>query len=170
MAGERLMARFEIAMVVEGDMSGILEIEKGSFSPPWTHEQLLSEIYNDDSFFVIARNPNDMSIIGYVILRRVSDIGELLSIAVAESSRGKGAGESLLLAALAFAKENGLITVFLEVRKSNAAAVSLYIKHGFKPIRLRKNYYEEPVEDAVEMGLDLTGGRFSCQEMTSGKA
>jgi len=41
--------------------------------------------------------------------------------------------------------------VFLEVRKSNEAAIALYKKHGYKPVGLRKNYYTSPVEDAVIM-------------------
>ena len=37
----------------------------------------------------------------------------------------------------------------LEVRESNLAAISLYEKHGFERVGLRKNFYEQPRENAV---------------------
>ena len=39
----------------------------------------------------------------------------------------------------------------LEVRESNNNAVSLYEKHGFENCGIRKNFYENPTEDAVIM-------------------
>jgi len=130
-------------------MPWIFEIEQEAFSPPWTHGSILSEIYNADSFFAVARESD--VVLGFVILRRLVDVGELLQIAVREDVRRSGVADLLLDAALGFVRENGLASVSLEVRKSNDAAISLYVKHGFKPTRQRKDYYAEPLEDAVEM-------------------
>ena len=44
-----------------------------------------------------------------------------------------------------------VVTYFLEVRKSNEAAVNLYKKMGYVQIGVRKNFYEKPVEDALVM-------------------
>ena len=51
--------------------------------------------------------------------------------------------------------ENNLETIFLEVRETNRAAYQLYSKIGFQEIGRRKNYYSEPVEDALMMKHDL---------------
>jgi len=96
----------------------------------------------------------DGAIVGFVILRRMVDEGELLQIAVDKAARRRGVADMLLSAALGYAEQNNLKSVYLEVRKSNAAAIALYEKHGFKPLRHRKNYYSNPTEDATVMLLD----------------
>jgi len=60
-----------------------------------------------------------------------------------------------LSAALGFAEGHSLQSVYLEVRKSNEAAIELYKKHGFAPVRQRKDYYSSPVEDAIVMVMKL---------------
>ena len=137
----------------EDDILRILEIEVEAISPPWSHGALLSEIYNDDSFFATASCGAGIS--GFVILRRMARDGELLQIAVDRAARRLGVADALLGAALGFSRECALLSVFLEVRISNAAAIALYKKHGFKPVRKRKDYYSDPVEDALVMSMDL---------------
>jgi ribosomal-protein-alanine N-acetyltransferase len=143
-------------------MPRILEIEREAISPPWTHGALLSEIYNGDSFFAVAHSElgtqggklsgNQISsLLGFVILKRAADEGELLRIAVDSSARRCGAADSLMSAAFDHAKENAVKSIFLEVRKSNEAAIGLYKKHGFKQVRYRKDYYSDPIEDALIM-------------------
>jgi len=151
---------YNIRLVTEDDIPRILEIENEAFSPPWTHGSLLGEIYRDDSFFAVVddsehRVPNSGFISGFVILRRMGDDGELLQIAVEKSARRSGIAGMLLETALLHARENGLKSVFLEVRRGNDAAVSLYKKHGFKTVRRRKGYYSDPVEDAFVMAIGL---------------
>ena len=48
-----------------------------------------------------------------------------------------------------------VVTYFLEVRKSNEAAVNLYKKMGYVQIGVRKNFYEKPVEDALVMSKTI---------------
>ena len=139
----------------ENDISQILEIEREAISPPWTHGALLSEIYKDDSFFVVAANgANDSSlcpVLGFAVLRRVGDDGELLQIAVDRKARRIGVGSLLMADVLDYAEKSALKSVFLEVRRSNTAAIGLYKKHGFTSVRIRKDDYNDPVEDAVVM-------------------
>ena len=91
------------------------------------------------------------AIVGFAVLRQVGDDGELLQIAVDKCARGRGVGDLLMNAALEYARNNALCSIFLEVRRGNIAAVGLYKKHGFNSVRIRKNYYSDPVEDAVVM-------------------
>jgi len=139
----------KIVNAKEDDMSRILEIEQESISPPWTHGSLLCEIFKEDTFFATA--VEDGKTLGFVILRRMPDDGELLQIAVDSAGRRRGIADLLMIAALDNAKENALKSVFLEVRKSNNAAICLYEKHGFKSLRQRRDYYNDPTEDAIVM-------------------
>jgi ribosomal-protein-alanine N-acetyltransferase len=139
-----------IRLANENDILRILEIEREAISPPWSQEALLSEIRKADSYFVVAVAASH-AISGFAILREVGNDGELLQIAVDGNAQRRGIGDSLMGAVLDFAKDNTFESVFLEVRSSNKAAVRLYEKHGFKPVRTRKGYYDNPVEDALVM-------------------
>jgi len=140
-----------VRAATEDDIPRILEIEIDSISPPWTHGALLGEIYRDDCFFSVI-DEHSHSVSGFVILRQVSeDEGELLQIAVCKAAQRHGFAGSLMSAALRYAEERSFKTIFLEVRKSNEAAIALYKKHGFKSVRVRKDYYRDPTEDALVM-------------------
>jgi len=154
----------KISPATEEHINQILEIEKEAISPPWTHGALLSEIYNEDSYFVVATNgladsfncPNPCShpcldsseILGFAILRQVGDDGELLQIATKRSARRRGVADSLIEDVLQHAINKAYKSVFLEVRKSNDVAIHMYEKHGFTTLRVRKDYYTDPIEDA----------------------
>ena len=148
-----------IKTAIEDDIPWILNIEQEAISPPWTHGALLGEIYRDDSYFIVAIRQGDVSntggqdrcVIGFAVLRQVGDDGELLQIAVDKNARRSGVGDLLIDDAIGFAEKNALNSVFLEVRKRNEAAIGLYKKHGFKTLRVRKVYYDCPVEDALIM-------------------
>jgi len=146
---------YYIAPAEESCITQIMEIEQESISPPWTHGALLGEMYRDDSFFAVARSAAGTTpAAGFVILRKTSeDEGELLQIAVSRVERRRGIANALLLAALAYAEKNAVKTVFLEVRKSNVPAVSLYKKYGLSTVRTRKDYYSDPTEDALVMRI-----------------
>ena len=51
----------------------------------------------------------------------------------------------------------GCLRIFLEVRKSNLTAISLYQKRGFKKLSIRKNYYklDKSREDAIVMSKNI---------------
>ena len=144
----------------EDDIFEILRIEREAISPPWTHGALLGEIYREDAFFAAARCDdvtNASRVVGFVILQRMGDDGELLQIAVDTASRRLGVADLLMTAMLCYAERKGLTSVFLEARKGNIAAISLCTKHGFTEVRTRKDYYSGPVEDAIVMARELKG-------------
>ena len=92
-------------------------------------------------------------IIGYISFSHIFDI-EIESIIVKSSYQRQGIGTLLLKYVFNFSKENKINNVFLEVRKSNLAAISLYKKMGFKIISIRKKYYEN-TEDALILKRQL---------------
>ena len=69
--------------------------------------------------------------------------------------RGEGIGRRLLRESISVAASRGTRSLYLEVRESNDVARRLYEKVGFNVVGVRKQYYAEPVEDAIVMKLDL---------------
>jgi ribosomal-protein-alanine N-acetyltransferase len=68
---------------------------------------------------------------------------------------GRGIATSLLDDAWADAKERGITRATLEVAVSNQRAIDLYYRYGFRPVGVRKNYYERTNEDALILWADL---------------
>ncbi len=75
----------------------------------------------------------------------------------ADEFRGQGIGKALLTRILAQGKKLDAAAAFLELRAGNTIALSLYEKAGFVPVGKRRNYYSDPVEDAVTMTAQLKG-------------
>ena len=131
------------------DVTTVLEIERLSFSDPWTEGMLVSALDDGFDFTVLLYEDTP---IGYSILdRRVQGEAELHNIAITPAFRGKGASRLLMDKLIEDAKKHGAENVFLEVRANNTAAKELYKKYGFAEIGVRRNYYKNPAEDAIIM-------------------
>lgn len=91
---------------------------------------------------------------GFALLRCFDD-AELIRIAASPEHRREGIGRRLLDALIDEAKKCGAGSIFLEVRRSNAAAIKLYEGAGFEHTGVRKDYYHAPKEDALIM-------RYTC--------
>jgi ribosomal-protein-alanine N-acetyltransferase len=128
-------------------VSQVAELEKICFSDPWSEKSIASELTNPLSLWLVA--VEDDRVAGYVGSQSVMGESDMMNVAVQPDFRRQGVAEKLVLelvAALA-KKDNHCLT--LEVRASNAPAISLYEKLGFAQIGLRKNYYRNPKEDAL---------------------
>ena len=79
----------------------------------------------------------------------VIDQAHINNLAVRPELRGRGLGTQLLESILVEARHLGATSLTLEVRRSNTAAQRLYSKAGFFEHSVRKNYYTQPVEDAI---------------------
>ena len=90
---------------------------------------------------------------GIAAVMHVLDESELLEIAVQPAMQGRGYGKALLAQAIALARRNGAVRMFLEVRESNARARKMYTSFGFEETGRRRNYYptENGREDAILM-------------------
>lgn len=95
---------------------------------------------------------------GIAAVMHVLDESELLGIAVQPAMQGRGYGKALLAQAIALARRNGAVRMFLEVRESNARARKMYTSFGFEETGRRKNYYptENGREDAILMTAQLS--------------
>ena len=93
-------------------------------------------------------------LVGFVGLWYMAGEAHMVSIAVREAYRRQGLGELLLIGALEMAMSREVQVVTLEVRISNAVAITLYEKYGFSVVGIRRGYYSDNVEDATIMTTD----------------
>lgn len=136
----------------------LLEIEKECFSVPWTEAMLRAQMAPETHIFLTAET--DGTVLGYIGLMFVLDEGYISNVATAPQFRRQGVAEALIRALVRRAEEKRLAFLTLEVRESNAPAIALYEKCGFRTVGRRKNYYEKPTEDAILMTrlLEKTDG------------
>lgn len=139
-----------IHRIKKGDLKDVLEIENLSFNDPWTEEMFEDEI-KDGNFYVVK---DGQKIIGYGGFTFVLDEASLVNLAISLNYRRCGIGTKLLKHIIKMAKEKDGKSIFLEVRRSNIAAISFYHKNGFIEIGIRKGYYENE-EDAIIMERNL---------------
>ena len=128
----------------------VAQIERNCFSHPWTEEMLLDELDNLLSSWICALGENGV-VLGYAGLSVVAGEGYINNIAVRQEYRKQGVASALLDVFLRFAQAQKLEFITLEVRLSNQAAKGLYMKHGFAQVGRRKDYYDDPKEDAILM-------------------
>ena len=144
---------FTISDAREELLPQIQKIEQHSFSMPWTEAMLRMQLAPDSHVFLTAETEG--IVVGYVGLMYVLDEGYVSNVAVHPDWRHRGAADALLTALEARARKLLLSFLTLEVRESNAPAIALYEKHGYRAVGKRKNYYEKPTEDAILMTLKL---------------
>ena len=140
---------FCVADAAIAHIEAIEELEKQCFSQPWTREQLISQLPDEQHEFLAALHEGRP--VGYVGMMCVLDEGYIANVAVSPDWRRQGIGDALIAELLRRAVSRELAFVTLEVRAGNEAAKALYAKHGFVPVGLRKKYYASPTEDAVLM-------------------
>ena len=125
----------------------IVNLEKEIFkSSAFNIDYLKTLIKNDSSFIYIYLIDNQVC--GYLMVLDSIDVYEILAIAAVEEYRNKGIAQELL-------DKIKTKDIFLEVRESNKVAINFYKKNNFKEIRIRKNYYSEPTENAIIMKLEV---------------
>lgn len=134
------------------DATAIAEMEANIFADPWSKKDIFSYICSDTGMCFTALDGGEP--VAYIIGRKIPPEGEIYRIAVREDKRRRGIGYRLLSYALKTECGSGVETVFLEVRSRNIAARALYTAYGFKEISIRKNYYQNPLDDAVIMIKD----------------
>lgn len=135
----------------ERHLDTLAEIEKACFHAPWSADMLREEL--GKGIFLVAEQ--DGAVAGYVGCQTVLDEGYITNVAVSPDCRRQGIGRALIAELTERAKRAGLAFVTLEVRASNAPAITLYEGAGFRRVGVRKNFYTAPAEDAVLMTLFL---------------
>ena len=127
----------------------ILAVEQSSFTNPWTREMYLAEFDHPGmSFLYVARDAR-RHVIGFCSFWRVLDEFHINNLAVDPTWRRVGVARALLTHVLSEGVRMGAHRATLEVRRSNEAAQKLYANFGFSVAGVRRDYYTNPVEDAL---------------------
>jgi len=132
------------------DLDDVMEIEKESFTTPWTREAFRMEVQDNLlAKYIVAEI--DHQVVGYGGLWTIMDEGHITNIAVRKAFRGQGVGNSIVMGLVEYCRDHDIPRMTLEVRKSNTVAQHLYKKYGFIDCGIRPNYYTDGHEDAVIM-------------------
>ena len=153
-----------ISHMTEHDLLEVVEIEEQSRLSRWGWAAYYAELQGvNRSLMLVARiaspaAPGEANCVaGYIVARLSAGELHINNVAVRSEFRGQGIGKALLTRILAQGKKLDAAAAFLELRAGNTIALSLYEKAGFVPVGKRRNYYSDPVEDAVTMTAQLKG-------------
>lgn len=135
----------------------VLEIERLSFSDPWSREMFRSELEVGGGTYA-RMAVRGGKLVGYLLAVLIEDEAHLGNLAVHPSARRSGVGQRLLDDLLDAARSSGVSRITLEVRSSNENARKFYLQNEFIDVAMRKNYYRNPHEDAIVMLRSLREG------------
>jgi len=134
-------------------LRGVMAIERQVYTRPWSPNLFMAEMSeSNDRCYLVARF--DKTIVGYAGLICYGDEAHVTNIAVDPQQHRLGVGTRLLHELLTQAIELGGHALSLEVRVTNWGAQRLYGRFGFRPVGIRRNYYQELHEDALIMWTD----------------
>lgn len=138
------------------DIDAIQELENSSFGGDAFSRRQLRYLLTRAKGAAFAARQGD-KLVGYVSILVSGRYhgGRLYSLAVDSACRGQGIAGALIDRAIAFVEAKGLAALFLEVRVDNAAAISLYLKKGFRRRGVKAAYYHDG-QDACSMVLPLS--------------
>ena len=147
------------------DIKSVVGINQQCLPENYPEQFFLGLHYHAPKAFFVALS-NEEKIIGYIMCRIERGLsgfgrlptkkGHIVSVAVLDDSRNAGVGTALISAAMEGMAEYGASEFFLEVRKSNEAALAVYGKLGFSVKRILRGYYRDG-EDAYLMAKKVAG-------------
>jgi [ribosomal protein S18]-alanine N-acetyltransferase len=129
-----------------------LEAVQALLEPSGLHVDLAAELSRDIALAWVMR-ASDGQIVGFLLAWSVADELHLLELASHPEHRRQGFGRGLLHALIAHAREQRKRLLLLEVRRSNQPAIALYESCGFQTTGVRRGYYSDTGEDALEMRI-----------------
>lgn len=139
---------FEISEMTLDDLGEVCRIESEVFPNPWPESSFEADVRNESAYSMVVRDSANR-IVGYTCMMFIVDEAHLTNIAVSIDHRRRGIGSMLMDDLISRAESRGCRVILLEVRLSNHAAISFYSRYGFVEMYRRKQYYRNPVEDAL---------------------
>jgi [ribosomal protein S18]-alanine N-acetyltransferase len=140
------------------DVPRVREIDVASFSLPWPERSFRFEITDNPASRLwvaeIIDSQGHSQVVGMIVMWLILDEAHIGTFAIHPDYRRKGIGKDLLIESLLEAFATGVRLCYLEVRRSNLAAQSLYEKFGFQITSVRPHYYRDNGEDAMLMTLN----------------
>ncbi|XUA18735.1 ribosomal protein S18-alanine N-acetyltransferase [Citrobacter sp. OP27] len=144
-----------ISSLSQTDLPRALLIEQRAHAFPWSEQTLAS---NQGERYLNLQLTVDDEMAAFAITQIVLDEATLFNIAVDPAYQRRGLGRELLEQVIDEVEKRGVVTLWLEVRASNVAAIALYESLGFNEATIRRNYYPtaEGREDAIIMALPIS--------------
>ena len=140
------------------DVPAVHALDVMSFSLPWTERSYrfeLNENRTSRPWVAEAQNADgSMQIVGMLVIWLIVDEAHIATIATHADYRRRRIAERLLARGLLEAQKEGALKAFLEVRRGNLAAQTMYFKFGFEINGVRTRYYRDTGEDALLMILE----------------
>ena len=140
-----------ITRLTAADVDGVRAI----LEPSDLHVDLEAELTRDIALPWLIRAHAGAPPAGFLLAWGVVDELHLLELASHPEQRRKGFARALLMALLEHARSQHTRLILLEVRRSNVAAIALYESFGFETTGVRRGYYSDTGEDALEMRITL---------------
>ncbi len=141
-----------MAPVIRGlnvdDLFALEALEARAQPLPWSDDQLLLELVNDDALVLGLFDPVD-GLVAHLCLRKMVDEMWIMNLAVDPAHRRRGLARQLMREAQVRAREQQCATVWLEVREGNAPARALYTALGYDEKGRRTGYYP-PIPPSTE--------------------
>ncbi|MEV6106242.1 ribosomal protein S18-alanine N-acetyltransferase [Streptomyces sp. NPDC051940] len=144
------------------DIPAVLELEHELFpEDSWSSGMFWSELAytrgpHANRHYVVAEE-SDGLLVGYAGLGAPAEQADVLTIGAARDHWGTGLGPRLLHDLLDAAAGRRCTEVLLDVRADNPRAQRMYERFGFKPIGIRRGYYQPANVDAVVMRREMNG-------------
>lgn len=131
----------------------LAELERATFSRPWSYDALAEELQNPLAVFYVAEDVEAEKAVGYLGMHHILDEGAIANLVIHPGYRRQGIASALLQQAIHYAKRHDLSRLTLEVRVSNEPAIALYQQYGFELDGVRPGFYDSPKEDAAIYSL-----------------
>jgi ribosomal-protein-alanine N-acetyltransferase len=164
------MSEITIRPMTRDDLPRVLAIERASFDKPWTSDLFLGELMREKisrNFVAVMYTPPDHpgpgpgstddlepTVRGFIMAWQVVDEIHINNVAIDPAVRRQGVASRLIEFLLEQGREYGAVYCSLEVRVSNARAISVYERLGFTAAGIRKGYYSDG-EDAIVLNLRM---------------
>ena len=151
---ELTAATWRLRPMAQADLPAVAALERESYVFPW-NDQIFADCLRVGYHCVVVETSEGVS--GYGVLSMGAGEAHVLNLCISEPCRRRGVGQGLLVALLAHARDRGVRDAFLEVRRTNRAAIALYHRLGFECVGTRRGYYQarEGREDALVYRLEL---------------
>ena len=128
-----------IRKILLSDLNEIYDIDQEVINSNWKLYHYENEINNKNN--LVYAYILEAKLIAFIIVKKNYDDYEILQFGVKKAYHSLGYGHLLLEFIINEIKFKDIDEIFLEVKETNTKAYNFYLKHHFKVIHKRKNYY-----------------------------